>query len=384
MVSKRSMDFANQRAVVLKRDQGWTFKDIAKHVRTLSGRPPSETQVRDVYTTFDRSRGKRKYQYARCGRKPWKITPEVERFLVRKLLSLRTKCICTAATLQRELKKDKDVELDRSSICRVLKKKGYKWLPRGQKPKYSKADRERRVAFATEVVQMTARELERHVALCMDGVILATPPHDPVDRANFCHIGETHMWRKAAETAKKELSGAMDMGKQVPLARAVPLWGGIAAGGFGVVTFHKTKKLCQAEWVKVLKAGKLVAACRAARPDRTNGPWHILCDNESFLDGRDSKREYAKTSVHLWHIPPRSPDLNPVERYWAYLRKRLRAMDLKDMADKRAPVGRSELKRRVQTVVKSKTSMVICKRMLRSLLQTARLVIKKKGAASGR
>ena len=127
-----------------------------------------------------------------------------------------------------------------------------------------------------------------------------------------------------------------------------------------------------------------MAACRDAGPDRTKGPWHVLCDNESFLDCRDSTREYAKTSVHLWHIPTRSPDLNPVERYWAYLRRRLRAMDLKDMTDERAPVGKAELERRVRAVVKNKTSEDVCKRMLRSLLPTARDVIKKKGAASGR
>ena len=50
-----------------------------------------------------------------------------------------------------------------------------------------------------EVVAMSARDLERHVALCMDGVVLSIPPSDPIDRANFCHIGETHMWRKATE-----------------------------------------------------------------------------------------------------------------------------------------------------------------------------------------
>ena len=96
-----------------------------------------------------------------------------------------------------------------------------------------------------------------------------------------------------------------------------------------------------------------------------------------------SQREYAKTSVHLWHIPPRSPDLNPVERFWAYLRKRLRAMDMKDLKDKKPPVGKAELKRRVRMVVQTKKAKETCKRMLRSLVKTAQIVIKKKGAASG-
>ena len=384
VVSRRSMDFANQRKVVIKRDQGWTWSDIAADVRTVSGLPPSETQVRDVYRTFDRRAGRKKYKYSACGRRPWKVTPEVERFLVKKLLSLRGTCICTSTTLQRELKRDMDADIAKSTICKALQKKGYKWLPRAQKPRYSKDDRDARLAFAQEVVKMSARELEKYLALCMDGVVLSVPPVDPVERSNFVHIGETHMWRKSTEAAKKELSGNDDFDKQVPLKRAVPLWGGIGAGGFGIVTFRKKKKLCQEEWVKALRAGKLVAACRQARPDRTNGPWRVLCDNESFLDGRDSKREYAKTSVQLWHVPPRSPDLNPVERFRAFLRKRLRAMDMKDLKDKKPPVGKAELKRRVRMVVQTKTAKETSKRMLRSLLKTAQIVIKKKGAASGR
>ena len=87
------------------------------------------------------------------------------------------------------------------------------------------------------------------------------------------------------------------MGKQVPLTRAAPLWGGIGEGGFGIVTWHKFKKMNQADWVKELKAGKLVAACKAVRPDRTNGPWHILCGSESFLKGKFSRRWYKKQSI---------------------------------------------------------------------------------------
>ena len=104
--------------------------------------------------------------------------------------------------------------------------------------------------------------------------------------------------------------------------------------------FHPNKKLTQEEWAAAVSAGKLVAACKQARPDRVNGPWHVLCDNESFIKGRQSKKAYAKASVQLWHIPARSPDLNPVEKFWGNLRKRLRAMDLQDLAKKRPPVGK--------------------------------------------
>ena len=43
----------------------------------------------------------------------------------------------------------------------------------------------------------------------------------------------------------------------------------------------------------------------------SHGPWHVLCDNESFLAARDARMEYLRSKVILWHIPARSPDLNP-------------------------------------------------------------------------
>ena len=47
-------------------------------------------------------------------------------------------------------------------------------------------------------------------------------------------------------------------------------------------------------------------------------------------------------------------------------------------------MGKAELKRRVRMVVQTKKAKYTCRRMLRSLVKTAQIVIKKKGAAWGR
>ena len=115
IVSCRSMDFENQRRVVVRRDQGWKWHEIQNVVRTLQNEKPSETQCRDVYNGFNRRLGRKTYNYKKCGRKPWKVTPAVCSFLVKRLRALRTKCVCTATTLQRELKKDMDVTASSSA-----------------------------------------------------------------------------------------------------------------------------------------------------------------------------------------------------------------------------------------------------------------------------
>ena len=190
------------------------------------------------------------------------------------------------------------------------------------------------------------------------------------------------MWRKRGETAKPELAGKDMCNKQVPYSRAVPMWGGIGTGGFGLVMFHKWKKVNQAEWTAAVEKGRLVEACKSARPDRQRGPWRLLCDSESFMKGKETQAAHDKAAVELWHIPPRSPDLNPVERFWGWLRKRLRAMDLADLRAGRKAVKKTALKARVRNLLKTQKAKQVAKSFVLSLPKTCAEVKKRKGAAS--
>ena len=79
----------------------------------------------------------------------------------------------------------------------------------------------------------------------------------------------------------------------------------------------------------------------------------MVCDGESFLHSRAATSKYRAQKVTVWRVPPRSPDLNPVEKFWAHLRKHLRAMDLKDAMAKRPVLGKTAYRERVRRVVKS-------------------------------
>ena len=57
--------------------------------------------------------------------------------------------------------------------------------------------------------------------------------------------------------------------------------------------------------------------------------------------------------MHLWGIPPGSPDLNPVEKFWSWLRRRLVALDLRDLRKRKVALGRVACKQRVQSICKS-------------------------------
>lgn len=96
---------------------------------------------------------------------------------------------------------------------------------------------------------------------------------------------------------------------------------------------HEYRKVDTEEWVDIVKAGNFIQARKDVSGKRV-GPLCVLCDNEAFLHSRETKKLHMKKRISLWHIPPRSPDLNPVERYWSYVRRQLRSMDMRDIKEK--------------------------------------------------
>ena len=238
------------------------------------------------------------------------------------------------------------------------------------------------MAFAQRVLDMGPAQVKAKLSMAMDGVVLSMPPADPIDRLNWCRNGEGRMWRKRSEAASPELSGSADYGDQFPLARALPLWGGISAGGFAEVFFHKTKKVGVDEWVQALQKGRLRKALGDLNSGRVRGPWTVLSDNEAFLKAGPSRREYERLRVTLWCIPPRSPDLNPIEKFWGWLRKQLRAMDLKDALAKRPPLSKAAYRRRVRALLKSPKAQAVAAADANGLHKVCKEVVQKRGAAS--
>jgi hypothetical protein len=193
---------------------------------------------------------------------------------------------------------------------------------------------------------------------------------------------QDHMWRKRSEACDPELAGDDAYGKQVPTSRAVPLWGGISAHGFAPIVYHPAKKLRTEQWLDAVEGGGLLSALASLNPDRRRGPWTVLCDNESFLSTARSKQAHANARVCMWHIPPRSPDLNPIEKYWAWLRKALLARDLSDAVAKRPALDKAGYTTRVRAICRTQRSHAVAAACSKSLRKTCAEVIRKKGAAT--
>ena len=381
----RSLSFASERLVVMLRDvRKMKWDDICKKVKNLEGKQPCLSVVQQAYRTFNRRAGRREYKYKNCGRKTKKATPEVTQFLVRRLKELRKKCVCTSTTLKRELITAKGVDLEASYIRRILTRAGYRWLPKAQKRKYSKELAAERLRFAKAVVRLTKAELDEKLSFSMDGVVLALPPSDPTDRANFCAHGDTHMWRQPSESCSVELAGKDDYPKRVGKDRILPMWGGLSKGGFAIVGFHPNRKLCTAEWVKMVKGGKLTKAIRALGPVQPAGPWKVLCDGETFLRTADSTAAHEEVGVDLWTVPASSPDLNPIEQMWAWLRKELRRLDREDLVAKKPPILRIGFQARVRKVLATQKAQRVASKIAGGFKKKCKEIVAKQGKTMAR
>ena len=170
---------------------------------------------------------------------------------------------------------------------------------------------------------------------------------------------------------------------QLPLSRAIPLWGGISEGGFAEVVLHPREKLKVSEWVEYVREGKLTAAIKSLEPMDKKGPWHVMCDNEPCLKRPACYNAYKEKKIKLWLVPPRSPDLNMIEKFWSWLGKELRRRDLKDLREGRPVLGKIAYRLRVKAVLRSPKSQQVASRCAGALKKVCKAVVAKKGAHSG-
>ena len=143
-----------------------------------------------------------------------------------------------------------------------------------------------------------------------------------------------------------------------------------------------SKKTNKEDWSQAVRDGKVTEALRALNPRNKTGPWTILCDGESFLRAKVSMAAYRSKKIVLWSVPAKSPDLNPVEMFWGWLRKRLRALDLNDMRKKRKPLGKTAYTARVKSVMKSQKAQAVAKSFAGRLRKTCQEVVDRKGCAA--
>ena len=88
---------------------------------------------------------------------------------------------------------------------------------------------------------------------------------------------------------------------------------------------------------------------------------------------------HSASKMSLWRVPPKSPDLNPVEKFWGWLRRELLIRDLADLKARRAVLGPSAYKARVTAIMKSKKANLKAGEFAGDFRRACKEVIRKTG-----
>ena len=117
------------------------------------------------------------------------------------------------------------------------------------------------------------------------------------------------MWRKAGEATHPDIAGGDPYAQQVPLSRAIPLWGGIGPAGFALVSYHKNKQRKVQEWERLLRKdalGKAVRKVQLKPVPKKSARLRVVCGNEGFLKSKSAKKLYRPNGVFLTHVEKRA------------------------------------------------------------------------------
>ncbi len=152
------------------------------------------------------------------------------------------------------------------------------------------------------------------------------------------------------------------------------------------MTFHEQKKLDEDEWLDLVEDGVLTNAVdRLKPPERRGRSSRVICDGEGFLKTPAVRKAYRKEKIQLWQVPAKSPDLNPVELFWSWLRKRLSKLDSSDLLAGRPVLTKAEYTERVRKLVRSAAAQRVAKNVFLGLQKTCRkVVLENEGQHSGR
>ena len=110
---------------MLRHVEKLSWERIAPQVANVNGGTPSRVNVRDTVQGLATTTGRRKFHFSRCGRRPWKMTPDVQKFRIRGLVARRAAQMVTSVTLQADLATEKGIAVGAPTIRKLLKRKGY-------------------------------------------------------------------------------------------------------------------------------------------------------------------------------------------------------------------------------------------------------------------
>ena len=171
------------------------------------------------------------------------------------------------------------------------------WLKRNRfsykKPKLvpGKADKESQEAWIKEYETFKAILPENETICFMDGV---HPSHNVQLGYGWIRKGTEKLIPSNTGRSRLNLTGAVDIQSHAVVVQEDTMLNAVAT-----ISFFKKLELSQ--------------------PDKV---WiHVFCDNARYYRNKDVNRYLETSRVRLHFLPPYSPNLNPIERLWKWMKE---------------------------------------------------------------
>lgn len=242
--------------------------------------------------------------------RPRKLTSRDERNVVRAISKLRKK---QAAFTAKKIREEAGiVHASTRTVCRMLNKHGYHYCQARKKGLLNKSDKAKRLEFARKAKTFSDDFWERNIAFYFDGVGFGhkSNPHGEARATS------TMTWRKPKEGLQRTTKGKKEGS------------GGRMAHFFVGISHQKGVVLCERYECK-LTGESFATFVRRKFPAAFIASGKADC--KTFLQDGDPRQvsKAAKNAMidigcDMFAIPPRSPDLNPIENIFHQVRKQLK------------------------------------------------------------
>ena len=247
------------------------------------------------------------------GGRPRKLNKRDVRSLVRCLKLLRQReGNFTCKRLSKEAGIDcKNINI--RTIRRAMNKEGFKYLQARKKGVLRETDLKKRLSFAKKMKrEFSSNVWKEDINFFLDGVSFAYKRH-PLDQGSS---PKGRIWRKPGEgldygctaKGKKEGSG----GKMVKLIVAISY-------NKGVIECEQYEKM-SGEFFKSYITRKFPALFKLAGKPHSK-LW--IQDGDPCQNSYAAKTAWSEFGAELLSIPPRSPDINPIENLFHLVRREL-------------------------------------------------------------
>ena len=295
------------------------LKEVGKPMRDIQKLFPMYSKA-TIYRHANKKLGqpsridRRKFNKGR----PVKLTERDRRSILRAIPQLResdgsfsSKRVATHTNL---------LNVSNRTIRRCMNKAGYGYYQSRKKGLMSAADRIKRVTFCRKVKNLKCNDFwKHHVSMFIDGVGFQFKTK-PLDQARAPTSRE---WRLKSEgltvTMKGKKEGCVNANFMVGMSY-----------GCGVILCEQYRGCITGEKMKKIINVGIVPALEQSVAPRTR---RILQDGCPRQNCKAAIKEFDRHHIKVFKIPPRSPDLNPIENLFHTMKKRLRIQALEEQIE---------------------------------------------------